>query len=211
MNMTKLLYFVAGGIAGCIVSRLYYKQKQKESDELHEKEIKDVINTFTRNREESEVCIEGHIIESNQEEKDERIIFSKEAHEEYANITLKENYTNYSANFDKNSAQYEKDSTDMNIYFDEAIPPYQITYDEVNENKAFNEDIQKIYYIAEMDMIMDENEDRMEPEELESLVGPDAIEKLMESEEGEIYFRNPHLATYFALELKPDPGRTIYR
>ena len=177
--LSKIFIFAIGAGIGSAVT---YKVLKTKYDALIQEEIDSIKEQFTK------VYSEDEPTESVDEEKDREVVPEKVAEFiEYSSIIRDNGYTNYSSN---------KKETEVN----DVEKPYVISPDEFGEIYGY-ETIDLTYY---SDGVLTDDQDEI-IDDVEAIVGLDALERFGEYEEDAIHVRNDRLKCDYEILLDNKP------
>ena len=172
--MKKLLCFVAGAAIGSVVT---WKLIEKKYKDLADEEIESVKETF-KNRKQ-------RITKDEVKETVEKVINKwKEPKETVEDIvTAKGYYTEEEETEEDDESNYTVD-VDPGV---EVIAPYVITPEQFGEYNEYG--TKTLTYYAD-DVLTDEIDNPITSEEMETMIGPDALDHFGEYEDDSVYIRD---------------------
>lgn len=173
--MKNLLCFVTGAAIGSIVT---WKLIEKKYKDLADEEIESVIETF-KNR-------KPRITKDEVKETVEKVINKcKESKETVEDIVTAEGYSI------KNEEEIdEDDESNYTVDVDpgiEVIAPYVITPEQFGEYSEYG--TKTLTYYAD-NVLTDEIDNPITSEEMETMIGPDALDHFGEYEDDSVYVRD---------------------
>lgn len=176
--MKNLLCFVAGAAIGSVVT---WKLIEKKYKDLADEEIESVIETF-KNR-------KPIITKDNVKETVEKVINKyKEPKEIVEDIVTAEKYS-----IENEEEIDEDDESNYTIDVDpgvEVIAPYVITPEQFGEYSEYSEyGTKTLTYYAD-NVLTDEIDNPITSEEMETMIGPDALDHFGEYEDDSVYIRD---------------------
>lgn len=173
--MKNLLYFVAGAAIGSVVT---WKLIEKKYKDLADEEIESVIETF-KNR-------KPRITKDNVKETVEKVINKcKEPKETVEDIVTSEGYS-----IENEEEIDEDDESNYTVDVDpgvEVIVPYVITPEQFGEYNEYG--TKTLIYYAD-NVLTDEIDNPITSEEMETMIGPDALDHFGEYEDDSVYIRD---------------------
>lgn len=173
--MKNLLCFVAGAAIGSVVT---WKLIEKKYKDLADEEIESVIETF-KNR-------KPRITKDNVKETVEKVINKyKEPKEIVEDIVTAEKYS-----IENEEEIDEDDESNYTIDVDpgvEVITPYVITPEQFGEYSEYG--TKTLTYYAD-NVLTDEIDNPITSEEMETMIGPDALDHFGEYEDDSVYIRD---------------------
>lgn len=173
--MKNLLCFVAGAAIGSVVT---WKLIEKKYKDLADEEIESVIETF-KNR-------KPRITKDNVKETVEKVINKyKEPKEIVEDIVTAEKYS-----IENEEEIDEDDESNYTIDVDpgvEVIAPYVITPEQFGEYSEYG--TKTLTYYAD-NVLTDEIDNPITSEEMETMIGPDALDHFGEYEDDSVYIRD---------------------
>lgn len=173
--MKNLLCFVAGAAVGSVVT---WKLIEKKYKDLADEEIESVIETF-KNR-------KPRITKDNVKETVEKVINKyKEPKEIVEDIVTAEKYS-----IENEEEIDEDDESNYTIDVDpgvEVITPYVITPEQFGEYSEYG--TKTLTYYAD-NVLTDEIDNPITSEEMETMIGPDALDHFGEYEDDSVYIRD---------------------
>lgn len=173
--MKNLLCFVAGAAIGSVVT---WKLIEKKYKDLADEEIESVIETF-KNR-------KPRITKDNVKETVEKVINKyKEPKEIVEDIVTAEKYS-----IENEEEIDEDDESNYTIDVDpgvEVIVPYVITPGQFGEYSEYG--TKTLTYYAD-NVLTDEIDNPITSEEMETMIGPDALDHFGEYEDDSVYIRD---------------------
>ena len=172
--MKNLLCFVAGAAIGSVVT---WKLIEKKYKDLADEEIESVIETF-KNR-------KPRITKDEVKETVEKVINKwKEPKETVEDIVTAEGY------YTEEEETEEDDESNYTVDVDpgvEVIAPYVITPEQFGEYNEYG--TKTLTYYAD-DVLTDEIDNPITSEEMETMIGPDALDHFGEYEDDSVYIRD---------------------
>ena len=173
--MKNLLCFVTGAAIGSVVT---WKLIEKKYKDLADEEIESVIETF-KNR-------KPRITKDNVKETVEKVINKcKESKETIEDIVTSEGY------FIENEEEIdEDDESNYTVDVDpgvEVIVPYVITPEQFGEYNEYG--TKTLTYYAD-NVLTDEIDNPITSDEMETMIGPDALDHFGEYEDDSVYIRD---------------------
>ena len=173
--MKNLLCFVAGAAIGSVVT---WKLIEKKYKDLADEEIESVIETF-KNR-------KSRITKDEVKETVEKVINKcKEPKEIVEDIVTAEKYS-----IENEEEIDEDDESNYTIDVDpgvEVIAPYVITPEQFGEYSEYG--TKTLTYYAD-NVLTDEIDNPITSEEMETMIGPDALDHFGEYEDDSVYIRD---------------------
>lgn len=173
--MKNLLCFVAGAAIGSIVT---WKLIEKKYKDLADKEIESVIETF-KNR-------KPRITKDEVKETVEKVINKyKEPKETVEDIVTAEGYST-----ENEEETEEDDESNYTVDVDpgvEVIVPYVITPEQFGEYNEYG--TKTLTYYAD-NVLTDEIDNPITSGEMETMIGPDALDHFGEYEDDSVYIRD---------------------
>ena len=173
--MKNLLYFVAGAAIGSVVT---WKLIEKKYKDLADEEIESVIETF-KNR-------KPRITKDNVKETVEKVINKyKEPKEIVEDIVTAERYS-----IENEEEIDEDDESNYTVNIDndiEVVTPYVITPEQFGEYNEYG--TKTLTYYAD-NVLTDEIDNPITSEEMETMIGPDALDHFGEYEDDSVYIRD---------------------
>ena len=173
--MKNLLCFVAGAAIG---SGVRWKLIEKKCKELADEEIESVIETF-KNR-------KPRITKDNVKETVEKVINKyKEPKETVEDIVTAEGYS-----IEDEEETDEDDDSNYTVDVDpgvEVIVPYVITPEQFGEYSEYG--TKTLTYYAD-NVLTDEIDNPITSDEMETMIGPDALDHFGEYEDDSVYIRD---------------------
>ena len=173
--MKNLLCFVAGSAIGSVVT---WKLIEKKYKDLADEEIESVIETF-KNR-------KPRITKDNVKETVEKVINKcKESKETVENIVTAEGYS-----IENEEEIDEDDESNYTVDVDpgvEVIVPYVITPEQFGEYNEYG--TKTLTYYAD-NVLTDEIDNPITSDEMETMIGPDALDHFGEYEDDSVYIRD---------------------
>ena len=173
--MKNLLCFVAGAAIGSVVT---WKLIEKKYKDLADEEIESVKETF-KNR-------KSRITKDEVKETVEKVINKwKEPKETVEDIVTSEGY--YTEDEEETE---EDDESNYTVDVDpgvEVIVPYVITPEQFGEYDEYG--TKTLTYYAD-DVLTDEIDNPITSEEMETMIGPDALDHFGEYEDDSVYIRD---------------------
>lgn len=173
--MKNLLYFVAGAAIGSVVT---WKLIEKKYKDLADEEIESVIETF-KNR-------KPRITKDNVKETVEKVINKyKEPKEIVEDIVTAERYS-----IENEEEIDEDDESNYTVDVDpgvEVIVPYVITPEQFGEYSEYG--TKTLTYYAD-NVLTDEIDNPITSDEMETMIGPDALDHFGEYEDDSVYIRD---------------------
>ena len=173
--MKNLLYFVAGAAIGSVVT---WKLIEKKYKDLADEEIESVIETF-KNR-------KPRITKDNVKETVEKVINKyKEPKEIVEDIVTSERYS-----IENEEEIDEDDESNYTVNIDndiEVVTPYVITPEQFGEYNEYG--TKTLTYYAD-NVLTDEIDNPITSEEMETMIGPDALDHFGEYEDDSVYIRD---------------------
>lgn len=173
--MKNLLYFVSGAAIGSVVT---WKLIEKKYKDLADEEIESVIETF-KNR-------KPRITKDEVKETVEKVINKwKEPKETVEDIVTAEKYS-----IENEEEIDEDDESNYTIDVDpgvEVIAPYVITPEQFGEYSEYG--TKTLTYYAD-NVLTDEIDNPITSEEMETMIGPDALDHFGEYEDDSVYIRD---------------------
>lgn len=173
--MKNLLCFVAGAAIGSVVT---WKLIEKKYKDLADEEIESVIETF-KNR-------KPRITKDNVKETVEKVINKyKEPKETVGDIVTAEGYS-----IENEEETDEDDDSNYTVDVDtgvEVIVPYVITPEQFGEYSEYG--TKTLTYYAD-NVLTDEIDNPITSEEMETMIGPDALDHFGEYEDDSVYIRD---------------------
>jgi hypothetical protein len=173
--MKNLLCFVAGAAIGSVVT---WKLIEKKYKDLADEEIESVIETF-KNR-------KPRITKDEVKETVEKVINKwKEPKETVEDIVTAEGYSTE----DEENAE-EDDESNYTVDVDpgvEVIVPYVITPEQFGEYNEYG--TKTLTYYAD-NVLTDEIDNPITSDEMETMIGPDALDHFGEYEDDSVYIRD---------------------
>lgn len=173
--MKNLLCFVAGAAIGSVVT---WKLIEKKYKDLADEEIESVIETF-KNR-------KPRITKDNVKETVEKVINKyKEPKEIVEDIVTAEKYS-----IENEEEIDEDDESNYTIDVDpgvEVIIPYVITPEQFGEYSEYG--TKTLTYYTD-NVLTDEIDNPITSEEMETMIGPDALDHFGEYEDDSVYIRD---------------------
>lgn len=174
--MKNLLCFVAGAAIGSVVT---WKLIEKKYKDLADEEIESVIETF-KNR-------KPRITKDEVKETVEKVINKrKESKETVEDIVTAEGYSI------ENEEEETEEDDESNYTVDvdpgvEVIVPYVITPEQFGEYSEYG--TKTLTYYAD-NVLTDEIDNPITSEEMETMIGPDALDHFGEYEDDSVYIRD---------------------
>ena len=172
--MKNLLCFVAGAAIGSVVT---WKLIEKKYKDLADEEIESVKETF-KNRKQ-------RITKDEVKETVEKVINKwKEPKETVEDIVTAEGY------YTEEEETEEDDESNYTVDVDpgvEVIAPYVITPEQFGEYNEYG--TKTLTYYAD-DVLTDEIDNPITSEEMETMIGPDALDHFGEYEDDSVYIRD---------------------
>ena len=172
--MKNLLFFVAGAAIGSVVT---WKLIEKKYKDLADEEIESVKETF-KNRKQ-------RITKDEVKETVEKVINKwKEPKETVEDIVTAEGY------YTEEEETEEDDESNYTVDVDpgvEVIAPYVITPEQFGEYNEYG--TKTLTYYAD-DVLTDEIDNPITSEEMETMIGPDALDHFGEYEDDSVYIRD---------------------
>ena len=173
--MKNLLCFVAGAAIGSVVT---WKLIEKKYKDLADEEIESVIETF-KNR-------KPRITKDEVKETVEKVINKcKESKETVENIVTAEGYS-----IENEEEIDEDDESNYTVDVDpgvEVIVPYVITPEQFGEYNEYG--TKTLTYYAD-NVLTDEIDNPITSDEMETMIGPDALDHFGEYEDDSVYIRD---------------------
>ena len=173
--MKNLLCFVAGAAVGSVVT---WKLIEKKYKDLADEEIESVIETF-KNR-------KPRITKDEVKETVEKVINKyKEPKETVEDIVTSEGYS-----IENEEETEEDDESNYTVDVDpgvEVIVPYVITPEQFGEYSEYG--TKTLTYYAD-NVLTDEIDNPITSEEMETMIGPDALDHFGEYEDDSVYIRD---------------------
>lgn len=173
--MKNLLCFVTGAAIGSVVT---WKLIEKKYKDLADEEIESVIETF-KNR-------KPRITKDNVKETVEKVINKyKEPKETVEDIVTAEGYS-----IEDEEETDEDDESNYTVDVDpgvEVIVPYVITPEQFGEYSEYG--TKTLTYYAD-NVLTDEIDNPITSEEMETMIGPDALDHFGEYEDDSVYIRD---------------------
>lgn len=173
--MKNLLCFVTGAAIGSVVT---WKLIEKKYKDLADEEIESVIETF-KNR-------KPRITKDNVKETVEKVINKyKEPKETVEDIVTAEGYS-----IEDEEETDEDDDSNYTVDVDtgvEVIVPYVITPERFGEYNEYG--TKTLTYYADS-VLTDEIDNPITSEEMETMIGPDALDHFGEYEDDSVYIRD---------------------
>lgn len=173
--MKNLLCFVTGAAIGSVVT---WKLIEKKYKDLADEEIESVIETF-KNR-------KPRITKDNVKETVEKVINKyKEPKETVEDIVTAEGYS-----IENEEETEEDDESNYTVDVDpgvEVIVPYVITPEQFGEYNEYG--TKTLTYYAD-NVLTDEIDNPITSEEMETMIGPDALDHFGEYEDDSVYIRD---------------------
>ena len=173
--MKNLLCFVAGAAIGSVIT---WKLIEKKYKDLADEEIESVIETF-KNR-------KPRITKDEVKETVEKVINKcKEPKEIVEDIVTAEKYS-----IENEEEIDEDDESNYTIDVDpgvEVIAPYVITPEQFGEYSEYG--TKTLTYYAD-NVLTDEIDNPITSEEMETMIGPDALDHFGEYEDDSVYIRD---------------------
>lgn len=173
--MKNLLCFVTGAAIGSVVT---WKLIEKKYKDLADEEIESVIETF-KNR-------KPRITKDEVKETVEKVINKcKESKEIVENIVNAEGYS-----IENEEEIDEDDDSNYTVDVDsgvEVIVPYVITPEQFGEYSEYG--TKTLTYYAD-NVLTDEIDNPITSEEMETMIGPDALDHFGEYEDDSVYIRD---------------------
>lgn len=173
--MKNLLCFVTGAAIGSVVT---WKLIEKKYKDLADEEIESVIETF-KNR-------KPRITKDNVKETVEKVINKyKEPKETVEDIVTAEGYS-----IENEEETEEDDESNYTVDIDpgvEVIVPYVITPEQFGEYSEYG--TKTLTYYAD-NVLTDEIDNPITSEEMETMIGPDALDHFGEYEDDSVYIRD---------------------
>ena len=173
--MKNLLCFVTGAAIGSVVT---WKLIEKKYKDLADEEIESVIETF-KNR-------KPRITKDNVKETVEKVINKyKEPKETVEDIVTAEGYS-----IEDEEETDEDDDSNYTIDVDtgvEVIVPYVITPEQFGEYNEYG--TKTLTYYAD-NVLTDEIDNPITSDEMETMIGPDALDHFGEYEDDSVYIRD---------------------
>ena len=172
--MKNLLFFVAGAAIGSFAT---WKLIEKKYKDLADEEIESVKETF-KNRKQ-------RITKDEVKETVEKVINKwKEPKETVEDIVTAEGY------YTEEEETEEDDESNYTVDVDpgvEVIAPYVITPEQFGEYNEYG--TKTLTYYAD-DVLTDEIDNPITSEEMETMIGPDALDHFGEYEDDSVYIRD---------------------
>ena len=172
--MKNLLFFVAGAAIGSVVT---WKLIEKKYKDLADEEIESVKETF-KNRKQ-------RITKDEVKETVEKVINKwKEPKETVEDIVTAEGY------YTEEEETEEDDESNYTVDVDpgvEVIAPYVITPEQFGEYDEYG--TKTLTYYAD-NVLTDEIDNPITSEEMETMIGPDALDHFGEYEDDSVYIRD---------------------
>ena len=172
--MKNLLFFVAGAAIGSFAT---WKLIEKKYKDLADEEIESVKETF-KNRKQ-------RITKDEVKETVEKVINKwKEPKETVEDIVTDEGY------YAEEEETEEDDESNYTVDIDpgvEVIAPYVITPEQFGEYNEYG--TKTLTYYAD-DVLTDEIDNPITSEEMETMIGPDALDHFGEYEDDSVYIRD---------------------
>lgn len=172
--MKNLLFFVAGAAIGSFAT---WKLIEKKYKDLADEEIESVKETF-KNRKQ-------RITKDEVKETVEKVINKwKEPKETVEDIVTDEGY------YTEEEETEEDDESNYTVDIDpgvEVIAPYVITPEQFGEYNEYG--TKTLTYYAD-DVLTDEIDNPITSEEMETMIGPDALDHFGEYEDDSVYIRD---------------------
>ena len=172
--MKNLLFFVAGAAIGSFAT---WKLIEKKYKDLADEEIESVKETF-KNRKQ-------RITKDEVKETVEKVINKwKEPKETVEDIVTAEGY------YTEEEETEEDDESNYTVDIDpgvEVIAPYVITPEQFGEYNEYG--TKTLTYYAD-DVLTDEIDNPITSEEMETMIGPDALDHFGEYEDDSVYIRD---------------------
>ena len=173
--MKNILCFVTGATIGSVVT---WKLIEKKYKDLADEEIESVIETF-KNR-------KPRITKENVKETVEKVINKcKESKETVEDIVTSEGYS-----IENEEEIDEDDESNYTVDVDpgvEVIVPYVITPEQFGEYSEYG--TKTLTYYAD-NVLTDEIDNPISSEEMETMIGPDALDHFGEYEDNSVYIRD---------------------
>ena len=173
--MKNLLCFVTGAAIGSVVT---WKLIEKKYKDLADEEIESVIETF-KNR-------KPRITKDNVKETVEKVINKcKESKETVEDIVTSEGYS-----IENEEEIDEDDESNYTVDVDpgvEVIVPYVITPEQFGEYSEYG--TKTLTYYAD-NVLTDEIDNPITSDEMETMIGPDALDHFGEYEDDSVYIRD---------------------
>ena len=173
--MKNLLCFVTGAAIGSVVT---WKLIEKKYKDLADEEIESVIETF-KNR-------KPRITKDNVKETVEKVINKcKESKETIEDIVTSEGYS-----IENEEEIDEDDESNYTVDVDpgvEVIVPYVITPEQFGEYNEYG--TKTLTYYAD-NVLTDEIDNPITSDEMETMIGPDALDHFGEYEDDSVYIRD---------------------
>lgn len=173
--MKNLLCFVTGAAIGSVVT---WKLIEKKYKDLADEEIESVIETF-KNR-------KPRITKDEVKETVEKVINKcKESKETVENIVTAEGYS-----IENEEEIDEDDESNYTVDVDpgvEVIVPYVITPEQFGEYNEYG--TKTLTYYAD-NVLTDEIDNPITSDEMETMIGPDALDHFGEYEDDSVYIRD---------------------
>lgn len=173
--MKNLLCFVTGAAIGSVVT---WKLIEKKYKDLADEEIESVIETF-KNR-------KPRITKDNVKETVEKVINKcKEPKKTVEDIVTSEGYS-----IEDEEETDEDDDSNYTVDVDtgvEVIIPYVITPEQFGEYSEYG--TKTLTYYAD-NVLTDEIDNPITSEEMETMIGPDALDHFGEYEDDSVYIRD---------------------
>lgn len=173
--MKNLLFFVTGAAIGSVVT---WKLIEKKYKDLADEEIESVIETF-KNR-------KPRITKDEVKETVEKVINKyKEPKETVEDIVTAEGYS-----IEDEEETDEDDDSNYTVDVDtgvEVIIPYVITPEQFGEYSEYG--TKTLTYYAD-NVLTDEIDNPITSEEMETMIGPDALDHFGEYEDDSVYIRD---------------------
>ena len=173
--MKNLLFFVAGAAIGSVVT---WKLIEKKYKDLADEEIESVIETF-KNR-------KPIITKDEVKETVEKVINKwKEPKETVEDIVTSEGYS-----IENEEEIDEDDESNYTVDVDpgiEVIVPYVITPEQFGEYNEYG--TKTLTYYAD-NVLTDEIDNPITSDEMETMIGPDALDHFGEYEDDSVYIRD---------------------
>ena len=173
--MKNLLCFVAGSAIGSVVT---WKLIEKKYKDLADEEIESVIETF-KNR-------KPRITKDEVKETVEKVINKwKEPKETVDDIVTAEGY---STEDEKETEEDDESKYTVNVDLGvEVIAPYVITPEQFGEYSEYG--TKTLTYYTD-NVLTDEIDNPITSEEMETMIGPDALDHFGEYEDDSVYIRD---------------------
>ena len=173
--MKNLLFFITGAAIGSVVT---WKLIEKKYKDLADEEIESVIETF-KNR-------KPRITKDNVKETVEKVINKyKEPKETVEDIVTAEGYS-----IEDEEETDEDDDSNYTVDVDpgiEVIVPYVITPEQFGEYSEYG--TKTLTYYAD-NVLTDEIDNPITSDEMETIIGPDALDHFGEYEDDSVYIRD---------------------